>query len=47
MPTQWPIARIVEVHQGQDGLVRVVKLHTKNDVYARPVTKGALLLPCD
>lgn len=47
MPTQWPIAQVVEVHQGQDGRVRVVKIHTKNGVYTRPVTKVALLLPCD
>ena len=47
MPTQWPIARIIEAHQGQDGLVRVVKLRTKSGVYTRPVTKVALLLPCE
>ena len=47
MPTQWPIARVVEVHQGQDGHVRVVKIRTKNGVYTRPVTKVALLLPYD
>lgn len=47
MPTQWPIARIVEAHQGRDGLVRVVKLRTKSGVYTRPVTKVALLLPCE
>ena len=47
MPTQWPIARIVETHQGRDRLVRVVKLHTKNGIYVRPVAKVALLLPCE
>ena len=45
MSNQWPIARIVEAHQGRDGLVRVVKLRTKNGIYTRPVTKVALLLP--
>ena len=47
MPTQWPIARIVETHQGRDRLVRVVKLRTKNGIYVRPVAKVALLLPCE
>ena len=47
MPSQWPIARIVEVHQGRDGLVRVVKLRTESGVYTRPLTKVALLLPCE
>ena len=27
-PTQWPLARVTSVYQGQDGLVRVVKLNT-------------------
>ena len=47
VPTQWPIARIVETHQGKDGLVRVVTLKTKNGVYTRPATKVALLLSCE
>jgi len=47
MSTQWPIARIVETYQGQDRLVRVVKLCTKNGIYVRPVAKVALLLPCE
>ena len=47
IPTQWPIAKIVETHQGQDGLVRAVKVRTKNGIYTRPITKIALLLPCE
>ena len=47
MPTQWPIARIVETHQGRDRLVRVVKLRTKNGIYVTPVAKVSLLLPCE
>ena len=47
MPSQWPMARVVEAHQGRDGLVRVVKLRTPNGIYTRPVTKVALLLPCE
>ena len=46
MPTHWPVTRITEVHKGQDGLVRVVKLQIKSGVYTRPVTKVSLLLPC-
>ena len=46
VPSQWPIARIVQVHKGNDGLIRVVKLKTKDGTYTRPVTKVALLLPC-
>ena len=33
IPTQWPIAKIVETHQGQDGIVRAVKFPTKNGIY--------------
>ena len=29
IPTQWPIARVVDTHQGRDGLVCVVTLKTK------------------
>ena len=47
IPTQWPIARIIDTHQGEDGLFRVVTLKTKNGVYTRPVAKVALLLSCD
>ena len=46
-PTQWPIARITKTSAGADGMVRVVTLKTKNGVYNRPVTKIALLLPCE
>ncbi len=45
MPSQWPMARMIKTHEGQDGLVRVVKLRTTNGIYTRPVTKTALLLP--
>ena len=45
--TQWPLARIVKTSTGNDGLVRVVTLKTKDGTYTRPVTKVALLLPCE
>ena len=45
VPAKWPLARIVKVHPGQDGLVRVVSVKTGSGVYKRPITKIALLLP--
>ena len=47
IPTRWPIAKIVKVNPGSDKIVRVVTLKTENGVYTRPVTKLALLLPCE
>ena len=44
---EWPLARITEVHTGQDGLVRVATIKTANGTYKRPVTKLALLLHCE
>uniref|UniRef100_A0A1B0GPR9 Uncharacterized protein n=1 Tax=Phlebotomus papatasi TaxID=29031 RepID=A0A1B0GPR9_PHLPP len=40
VPTQWPIARVTDVHPGKDGVVRVVTLKTKgNTIRQRPVVK--------
>ena len=44
VPTKWPLARVSQVHRGQDGLVRVVTVKTEKGTYKRPVTKLALLL---
>ena len=44
-PTQWPSAYVTSVYQGQDGLVRVVKLKTSKGEYNRPISKVVLLLP--
>ena len=41
----WPMARIVKVHPGKDGLVRVVDIKTTQGIYTRPVHKLVLLLP--
>ena len=38
-PTRWPLARIIKVHPGQDGKVRVVTVRTSKGVYNRPVVK--------
>ncbi len=36
-PAQWPLAHIVNVHPGRDGIVRVVTLKTGNgSAYTRP-----------
>ncbi|XP_049291622.1 uncharacterized protein LOC125768263 [Anopheles funestus] len=37
--TRWPLARVVEVHPGADGLVRVVTLRTPKGIIKRPITK--------
>ena len=46
-PTKWPLARIIEVHTGKDGLVRVVTVKTNSGIYKRPITKVALLMPSE
>ena len=45
VPLKWPLGRIVEVHPGSDGLVRVVQVRTSTGTYRRPISKIALLLP--
>jgi len=45
VPAKWPMARVVQTHPGNDGLVRVVTVKTKCGIYKRPITKMALLLP--
>ncbi|XP_058828602.1 uncharacterized protein LOC131688415 [Topomyia yanbarensis] len=48
-PTQWPLGKIVAVHPGADGIVRVVTLKTASaENVVRPVAKLALLpMPSD
>ena len=45
--SHWSIARVVKTNPGADGMVHVVTLKTKDGTYKRPVTKVALLLPCE
>ena len=40
----WPLARIIQVYPGEDGLVRVARIQTATGTYKRSVTKLALLL---
>ena len=35
----WSLGRIVEMLPGDDGIVRVVTMRTKNGLYTRPITK--------
>lgn len=42
-PSKWPLGRIIELHPGKDGLVRVVKVKTRTGEYTRSITKLALL----
>lgn len=41
--TRWPLARIVEVHQGNDNITRVVSLRTAKGIIKRPIVKICLL----
>ncbi|XP_062557125.1 uncharacterized protein LOC134221984 [Armigeres subalbatus] len=45
-PLQWNLARIIELHPGKDGHVRVVTLKTKDTIIRRAV-KYLCLLPLD
>lgn len=38
-PSCWLLAKVLEIHPGQDGLVRIVTLKTKNNILKRPVVK--------
>lgn len=42
-PSVWPLARVVEVHPGADGLVRNVTLQTANTQLRRPIQKLILM----
>lgn len=42
-PGKWSMGRVVEVHPGSDGIVRVVTLKTKNGYMKRPVLKLSVL----
>ena len=41
--TQWPLARVIKIHSGDDGLVRSVTLKTANSELKRPIAKFVLL----
>ena len=33
----WPLGRVTEVYPGEDGLVRVVRVKSRNNEYVRPI----------
>ncbi|XP_024867312.1 uncharacterized protein LOC112451722 [Temnothorax curvispinosus] len=42
-PNRWPLARIVKLHPGDDGVVRVVTVRTAASEFVRPLVKLVLL----
>ncbi|KAH9634603.1 hypothetical protein HF086_009255 [Spodoptera exigua] len=42
-PGKWTMGRVVKLHPGQDGYVRVVTVKTKNGYMQRPVIKLSIL----
>ncbi|UYV78173.1 hypothetical protein LAZ67_16000366 [Cordylochernes scorpioides] len=42
-PAKWIMGRVVEIHPGKDGLVRVVSIRTRAGLLKRPLVKLALL----
>ncbi|XP_076652425.1 uncharacterized protein LOC143358835 [Halictus rubicundus] len=42
-PSKWAPGRIIDVHPGQDNLVRVATVKTQHSVYKRPIVKLVLL----
>jgi hypothetical protein len=42
-PTKWLLGRIVEVHAGRDGLVRVVTVKTVTSTFHRHVARVCIL----
>lgn len=45
-PGKWPLARVLQLHPGKDGLTRVVTVRTATTTYTRPITK-ICVLPVD
>ena len=44
---QWPMARVTETHESNDGLVRSVSVFAKGSTFKRPVHKTILLVARD
>ena len=43
----WPLGLVLETHEGNDSLVRSVKVKTNDGVYVRPIHKICLLEGCE
>ncbi|XP_066589335.1 uncharacterized protein [Prorops nasuta] len=47
-PAKWPLGRVLEIHPGDDGLVRVVTVRTASSIMKRPIVRlSPLPLPED
>ena len=44
---RWPLAKILNVYPGKDGLVRVAQIKTADGIYIRPIIKLAVILPTE
>ena len=44
-PTNWTLARVIDIYPGADGMVRVATVKTSKGTYKRPVTKIVPLVP--
>ena len=44
VPLKWQLARVMEVHPGRDGIVRVATVKTQSGTYKHPIAKLVLLL---
>ncbi|XP_018393245.1 PREDICTED: uncharacterized protein LOC108772247 [Cyphomyrmex costatus] len=42
-PAKWPLARVVQLHPGKDGLIRVVTVRTATSTFKRPIVKIFIL----
>ena len=43
-PSQWPLAKVVELHPGRDRFVRVVTVETAKATLKRPIVKLVKLI---
>lgn len=46
-PQRWPLARVIEIHPGSDGITRVATIRTTSGTYKRPVVKLVLIPETD
>ena len=45
--SNWPLARVLDIYQIKNDVIRVVKVKTKDGVYTRPAAKLCLLEACN
>ncbi|XP_072764625.1 uncharacterized protein [Anoplolepis gracilipes] len=43
LPIAWPLGRVVEIHPGADGLIRIVTVKTSRGLYKRAIAKLCVL----